>query len=63
MRTMRELDGALPERAGHGEVGFTVAETWFGETPKFMSSGEWLLAIFGGWGGRWPCGAGGGFNL
>jgi hypothetical protein len=36
----RESDGwADRERAGHGEVGFMVADTWFGENLKFEFSG------------------------
>jgi hypothetical protein len=30
------------ERAGRDEVGFTVAETWFGENLKFEFSGGWF---------------------
>jgi hypothetical protein len=36
----RESEGWTDrERAGHGEAGFMVAETWFGENLKFEFSG------------------------
>jgi hypothetical protein len=47
-------------RAGRGEVFFAVAETWFGGSLKFKSSGEQLLAIFGGWVGDDLAGLAGG---
>jgi hypothetical protein len=41
--------GTDQNRAGDGELGFTVAEVGFGANPKFASSSEGLPAINGGW--------------
>jgi hypothetical protein len=36
-------------RADHGELGSTVAKTWFGGNKKFGHTGDRLLAILSGW--------------
>jgi hypothetical protein len=46
---MRELDGALPERTGHGGVVLCGGGDQFGESSKFTSSSKRLLTILGGW--------------
>jgi hypothetical protein len=48
-QTRKQGMGTDQNRAGDGELGFTVAEVGFGANPKFASSSEGLPAINGGW--------------
>jgi hypothetical protein len=49
MRTTRKLDGALPERTGHGGVVLYGGGDQFGGNKEFGHTGDRLLAILGGW--------------
>jgi hypothetical protein len=47
MRTTRELDGALLERTGHGEVVLYGGGDRIGENVKFKLAGDQLGTILG----------------